>query len=322
LRFTLFLIGLFLFPLFTNAKKLDSLKFAQHKEFFFSWDNDLFLFTDQYYTQGAHFYWINPVLRKNPLNHLFLKPVNTDNYYGLGLIQEMFTPKDILDSLLNTIDRPYAGTLFLRSFMVASSPVYKFKLTYQLDLGILGPLSGATQAQRLIHEWTGSKPPGGWDFQIENRPYINYNVVAEKQLLQFQEIFDLSGISQLRLGNIHDDLSVGANLRIGRMNSHFKGLNFGNKKYPENKDFQLFFFGGAGITGVLYNATLMGGIVPPETSRYFEFREIEHFVGEFNGGAILTYKSVSIKGMLTWKTQEFQYGESHGWGTISMYFRL
>ena len=84
----------------------------------------------------------------------------------------------------------------------------------------------------------------------------------------------------------------------------------------------IFFFGGANITGVLYNATLMGGIIPPETNRLFEFREIEHFVGEFNGGAQLTYKFVSIKGMLTWKTQEFQYGDSHGWGTISMYFRL
>jgi len=322
LKFILILAGLFLVPLFTSAKKLDSLKYTHHKEFFLHWDNDMFLFKDYYYTQGAFFYWINPILRKNPLNHVFLKPKNSDNYFGIGLIQEMFTPKDIIDSLLNTIDRPYAGTLYLRSFMVSSNPEKRFRLTSQFDLGLIGPLSGANQAQRLIHEWTGSKPPEGWDFQIDNRPYINYNLIAEKEIWNIPEKLDLFGSSRVRIGNIHDDLSAGINLRVGRINDYFKGLNLANKKYRENRDFQFLIFGGAGLTGVLYNATLMGGIIPPESSHQFKFRDIEHFIGEFNAGAQIIYKSVSIKGTITWKTQEFQYGESHGWGTISLYFRL
>jgi len=322
LKLIYFLIGLFIFPLFTNAKKLDSLEFSQHKEFFFNWDNDIFLFKDYYYTQGANLYWVNPVLRKNPANYLFLKPKNADNYFGIGLIQEMYTPKDLADTLLNTVDRPYAGTLFLRSFMVSSSPDRKLKLTSQFDLGFLGPLAGAKQAQRLIHEWTGSKPPVGWDFQIDNRPYINYNIHLEKQFAEISGILNFLGISKLRVGNIHDDLQFGTKIRLGKLNDYFKELHTGNRKYNENKDFQIIFSGGASIIGVLYNATLMGGIVPPESSHQFKFRDIEHFVGEFNGGVQLTYKSVGIKGMITWKTQEFQYGESHGWGTISMYFRL
>jgi len=322
LKYIFLFTALFLFPLFTNAKKLDSLKHAQHKEFFLHWDNDVFLFSDYYYTQGAFLYLVNPILRKNPLNHVFLKPKNADNYFGIGLIQEMFTPKDIIDTLLNSIDRPYAGTLFLRSFMVSSNPDKRFRLTSQFDLGLIGPLSGASQAQRLIHEWTGSKPPEGWDFQIDNRPYINYNVIVEKEFWSIPERLDFCVSSRMRIGNIHDDLNAGIKLRVGELNDYFKGLNLANKKYIENKDFQFFLFGGASLTGVFYNATLMGGMIPPESSHQFEFRDIEHFVVEFKGGAQIIYKSVSIKGTITWKTQEFQYGESHGWGTISLYFRL
>jgi hypothetical protein len=132
----------------------------------------------------------------------------------------MFTPKDIVDTLLNSIDHPYAGTLFLRSFIVSSNPDLRFRLTSQFDLGLLGPLSGAKQAQTLVHDWLNNDLPEGWDFQIDNRPYINYNVIAEKELLHIPKIIDIYGISHLRVGNIHDDLGVGVNLRIGRINDY------------------------------------------------------------------------------------------------------
>jgi len=321
-KFYFTLIGLFLFPLFTDAKKLNTLNHTPHKEFYFNWDNDVFLSTDFYYSQGFNFYYINPALRKNPINHLFLKLNNADNYFGLGVIQEIYTPKDLIDTLLNRIDRPFAGTLFLRSFVVSSNPHKKLGLRSQLDLGVLGPLSGAKQAQQIIHDWTGSTPPQGWDFQIHNRPYINYNLQVEKGLIQIPNILQFMGLSEIRVGNIHDDVKLGANIRVGRINDYFKGLNLGNKKYIEHKDLQFFLLGGINFSGVLYNATLMGGIRPPESNHQFEFREIEHLITEFNGGVQIAFKSISFKGMVTWKTPEFENGESHGWGTLSMFIRL
>lgn len=282
----------------------------------------MFLFKDYYYTQGAFIYYVNPALRKNPANHFLLRLKNADNYYGLGLIQEIYTPKDIIDTLQNLVDRPYAGTLFLRSFSVSSNPDKHLKLTSQFDLGIMGPLAGAYEAQRYIHDWLDLGWPNGWDFQIENRPYINYNLQIEKGKTLFPGVADLIGDSRIRVGNIHDDLQVGGQIRIGRLNDYFKGHKLSNKKYIENRDLQAFIFGGVNGSFVLYNATLMGGIISPMENQQFDFNEIEKLVGEVYGGIFLNYKFMGVSGQVNWKTKEFKYGEQHGWGTISMYFRF
>ena len=320
--FLLLLICIISVPGIASAKKLDSLKYAQHKELILDWDNDIFVFKDFYYTQGAHILYVNPALRKNPANHILFQLKNADYYYGLGVIQEIYTPKDLVDTLHNLVDRPYAGTLYLRSFVTSVNPAKKLRFTNQLDIGFLGPLAGAEEAQRIIHEWLDLGFPNGWDFQIENRPYINYNFLVEKGLISVPGIFDFIGSSQLRIGNIHDDLQIGANIRIGRMNDFFKGYNLGNKSYTENRDFQFYIFGGASATAVLYNATLMGGIIPPEDSHYFKLKDINNLVCELTGGVQITYKFVGVKLQATWKTPEFDGGEEHGWGTISMYFRF
>lgn len=321
-KYLLLIISIISIPIFANAKKLDSLEYAEHKEFYFDWDNDMFVFKDFYYTQGAKLFYVNPALRKNPANHILFQLKNADKYYGLGLIQEIFTPKDINDSLLNTVDRPYAGTIFLRSFVISSSPQKQIKFTTQLDLGVLGPLSGAKQAQKIIHDWLDLGFPNGWDFQIENRPYINYNALLEKGLISVPGIFEFMGKARAQVGNIHDDLQLGAMLRLGKLNDYFKGYNLSNKTYFENKDFQAFVYGGANATAVLYNATLMGGIIPPDRNYRFQYNEIKNLVGELYGGLQMSYKSLGLKGEVIWKTPEFENGEHHGWGTVSAYFRF
>ena len=320
----IFFLFIFIFTIsfFSNAKKPDSLNYSEHKEFYFDWDNDIFLFRDFYYTQGAHLFYVNPGLRKNPANHILFKLKNADNYYGIGLVQEIYTPKDLIDTLLNTVDRPYAGTLYFRSFVTSVIPGKKLRFTNQLDIGFLGPLAGAEHAQRIIHDWLDLDFPNGWDFQIENRPYLNYNFLVEKGLISAPGIFDFIGNSRLRVGNIHDDLLLGATIRLGRINDYFKGYNLGNKSYKENKDFQFFIFGSANAVAVIYNATLMGGIIPPKHSTHFKLKDINNLIGELNGGFQIMYKFVGVKLQATWKTPEFDGGEPHGWGTISMYFSI
>lgn len=253
---------------------------------------------------------------------MFFRLKNADNYFGLAAIQEIYTPKDLRDSLANLVDRPYAGTLYFRSFLTSANPSQKIRITSQLDLGIIGPLSGAREAQKIIHEWLGLDWPQGWDFQIKNRPYINYNFLLEKELFEIPGFLDFTGITGGRIGNIHDDLQLGAHLRLGRINSLFKGLNLSNKTYTENSDFEMYVFADIKGSVVFYNATLMGGIVAPKSNHQFSYNEINPFVGELNSGIRFNYKFIGVQGMVTWKTPEFETGEQHGWGTISMYFRF
>jgi hypothetical protein len=144
----------------------------------------------------------------------------------------------------------------------------------------------------------------------------------DKGLISAPGIFEFMGNAQARVGNIHDDIQLGATIRIGKINDYFKGYNLANGKYIENKDFQAFIYGGANATAVFYNATLMGGIIPPDGVRQFKFNEINNLVGELHGGLQMSYKSLALKGEITWKTPEFESGEHHGWGTISAYFRF
>lgn len=321
LRKLIFIIVI-LIPFTSSGKKLNSLNYTNHKEFFLRWDNDMFVFKDYYYTQGAHFYFIHPGLRKNPLNYLLIRFKNADNYFGLGIIQEIYTPKDVADTLINLVDRPYAGTLYLRSFISSSIPEKSIRLTSQLDLGFLGPLAGAEQAQRIVHEWLGLEWPQGWGFQIENRPYINYNILLEKGLIQVPGIMDITGTTRLRIGNIHDDFQLGGLFRLGRMNNQFKGYRLSNKSYMENKDYQWYIFGGAKVSAVAFNATLMGGLIPPEKERIFTYNQIEKLVSEFFGGMEMSYRFVGMRGEVTWKTLEFETGEQHGWGTVTIFLRF
>jgi len=73
---------------------------------------------------------------------------------------------------------------------------------------------------------------------------------------------------------------------------------------------------------VLYNATLMGGIIPPESYQGFDFNQIKHFIAQLTGGLRANYKFVGVEGKVVWKLPEFETGEQHGWGTISLYFRF
>lgn len=309
-------------PFFSYCQKLKEINCEQHKEFYLKWDNDVFFKTDYYYTQGAQLFWVDPKLRRNPANYFLVRLKDSDLYFGIGIIQEIFTPKDITDTLLNTIDRPYAGTLYLKSIATSLNPEKRIKLTSEFDLGFLGPLSGARQAQEKIHEWLGSTPPQGWDFQVNNRIYVNYNLEIEKELVQISEKFNLNGVSKLRIGTIHDDLHLGANFRIGRVNDYFKGLNLDNKKYTENKDLQIYLQGGLSVSGILYDATLMGGIKPPENNKEYQFRQIKHLVADFNLGFTAVYKMVSLRGSATMGSSKFENAEKHVWGTISLFLRL
>ncbi len=321
-RILILIILVVYLPYFSSGKKLKKLSYANHKEFYLRWDNDMFVFRDYYYTQGAHLFLINPGLRKNPLNHLLPRLKNADLYYGLGIVQEIYTPKDVTDTLLNLIDRPYAGTLYLRSFIASSKPDITFRFTSQLDIGLLGPLAGAELAQRYVHERLGLDWPQGWSFQIDNRPYINYNLLLEKGLISIPGFMDITASSRLRLGTIHDDFQLGGLFRLGILNNQFKGYYLSNKDYAENKDFQWYIFGGARISAVLFDASLSGGLVPPESNNDDNYNAIENYVTEVFSGMELSYRFVGMRGELTWKSAEFETGEDHGWGTVSLYFRF
>ena len=88
-----------------------------------------------------------------------------------SLNQLMVTPGDITRKEPAPSDAPYMGALWGRAAQVSISGAMADMLA--VELGMIGPASGARQSQILIHRITGSDRPEGWDSQVPNRVLLS-----------------------------------------------------------------------------------------------------------------------------------------------------
>lgn len=200
----------------------------------FTLDNDLFIASDDGYTNGIYGSWYYFGRGdEQPDSSLLVWPLkwsmpNSDgelsvNAYSVG--QSMFTPNDILASNPDPNDIPYAGLLFLNNTYMVSYGSFADSIT--TTIGIIGPASGAESTQELIHDITDSDQPQGWDFQLENevvfkltRGRLWRNWVSENGH------FDLLSGADIGIGTIESSINAGLTIRVGRnlSMSHISGI--------------------------------------------------------------------------------------------------
>lgn len=135
--------------------------------------------------------------------------------YSIG--QGMQTPGDITVPTLIEDEAPYAGLLAWSVNLHAYDDDRADRLG--LTLGVVGPISGAEQVQRLGHRITGSDEPQGWDHQIGNEPVF---MVSAERLSRLADHaadgspgVDLIGIGQAAAGTISSYLGAGLGFRYG-----------------------------------------------------------------------------------------------------------
>jgi len=137
----------------------------------FYYDNDSFLKTDHSHTAATRITWILPgsgELSKSSLLRLlpFRRGKDFTDRVALSLGGSMFTPDDISISTLILEDRPYAGyNYFSAAFIGRAENVFE---SFEISLGIVGPLSLSELVQKAVHNIVGSRRPEGWDNQLDN----------------------------------------------------------------------------------------------------------------------------------------------------------
>jgi lipid A 3-O-deacylase len=140
-----------------------------------TFDNDLFRGSDNGYTNGLYYSWIdiNPD-EKNIWTNFLTKPFNFSlpnersvvKTSGYTLGQTMITPSDITIENPDQREVPYSGLLVLSN---SSLYIYENYADYiGVSIGLVGPASLAGDSQKSIHSTTGSTLPEGWDTQINN----------------------------------------------------------------------------------------------------------------------------------------------------------
>ncbi|MBZ9728739.1 lipid A deacylase LpxR family protein [Salegentibacter sp. JZCK2] len=310
---------LLLLPGFIYAQKIENMAsfrdISGERYFRLNYDNDFFTATDRNYTQGYNLEFVHPALQKNPMNHLFLKPKNTENKYGLSIEHLGFTPRNYGSVEIQDGDRPFASAIMLKSFSIKTNSLKKYRLNSSVSLGIIGPAAFGKEMQVGIHEATGNTIPLGWRNQIRNDIIINYELGYEKLLLRSGNLFSLNSTANLKLGTLNTKASLGLNLAIGLINSPFE--------ISDKKDaFKLYFYSQPLINVIGYDASLQGGVFNNSSPYTISSGEIERFTAQNNFGLVLQTSSLYFEYSRSLITREFSTGDSARWGGIRIGFKF
>ena len=194
--------------------------------------------TDRFYTQGfrltrnyevptdAKEYtgprrWIDDLSRFTCRHRLHFWDRDVPRYRGQSVFigQSIFTPIRIDIPAPIPDDRPYAGWLYVGArveTMELIAPWLTLDHAVELQLGMTGPVAQGKWVQSHFHNWIGSRPPEGWDNQLENEPglFASYRLSARTKPLA--GYFDAIPHAEVALGNVQTYAQAGLQIRAGR----------------------------------------------------------------------------------------------------------
>jgi hypothetical protein len=152
--------------------------------------------------------------------------------YGISVGQSLYTPEDKQTKSLIEDERPYAAWLYLGLSLQtirydAAKPDNKQDAirqdTWQLDVGVIGPMALGRQVQNNFHELINAPQSRGWDNQLHNEPGINLTferkwrigraVLLDEPVKLRSDIVPMVGLS---LGNVNTYAAAGAIVRLGQ----------------------------------------------------------------------------------------------------------
>lgn len=308
---------LLLLPMLGFGQKTDntaSIRDLKSDNYFrFHYDNDYFTATDIYYTQGYAFEMTSKSFAKNPINHLFLKAKNSTSIFGLSLEHIGFAPTTIKSHSILYGDRPFAAAIAIKSFVVSTDTIHKFRIASSLGIGILGPGAFGKEMQTGIHSWIGDETPHGWQHQIRNDLFLNYEIAHEKQLVKFRNLMYFNSNAKLRLGTVNTNISGGFTAAFGKVNSPFASLATNNR-------FEIYAYFQPMVTLIGYDATLQGGLFNQRSPYTIADSAINRLTLQQNYGVVLQFKHLYFEYSRAEITKEFRTGQYHKWGGFRIGF--
>jgi len=197
--------------------------------FTFYWENDAFAGTDRDYSNGLKFTWSTPYDNDKEKDHLpgwsyplinslpFVNDPSDHRAVSLSIGQMLFTPAETWRSDLIIDDRPYAGYLYLASGF--HNRTRTRKNSWELQLGVVGPLAFGEESQSVVHGLLDNNKPEGWDHQLKNE--IALEIIYESQSRVYRSAdgkgfnYDLIPHWGVRVGNVQTYANIGAQLRYG-----------------------------------------------------------------------------------------------------------
>ncbi len=319
-------------------------------------ENDLFASdNDRHYTNGVRLSYLTkakpcPDDRKRCLSGILRQvtsiiPAFRDGEehrisYSLG--QNMYTPSDITVRELLPDDRPYAGWLYAglgfvsrNTFEGRAARTYNRIDNLEINIGMVGPWSGAEFAQKNWHKLFNFRKPQGWDNQLHNEPGL---VLIYERIWLFNKRPEILPHLEMEfapniggaVGNVYTHAAAGLRARIGVNLPDDYGPPRIRPSLPGSDYFspgeRLGFYVSGGIEGraVARNIFLDGN-----TFRSSPSVDKKHFVGDLQAGATLVAPRLGVvppfrlSYTYIWRSKEF-HGQDFGdrFGSINLSFNL
>lgn len=222
-------------------------------------DNDLYTspVTDQYYTNGLEFFY-------RYLGNVRSEKV-AKKIWEFRVGQYMYNPQSVRAASIDVHDRPFAGYLFaqagINTFFKSES-----LLKVNMQLGVVGPESGAEKAQKFLHKMLGYHRIHGWEYQITTTPAVQLNAFYSHKIFPetYHEKTDFHLQAEGQLGTIWRSLSVEAMARVslkGNLlplyeSSLYGGHLSGDKDFANR--YELFLYFNPKVQYMNYDATIQG----------------------------------------------------------------
>lgn len=307
-------------PLSAGAQAIDNtLSFKnidQDRYLRINYENDFFLATDKYYTQGIHIELVSPWVKDFPFSKILIHPRYSYIRYGLGVESDVYTPTIVTDYNIRYGDRPFAGALFLKTFLTAIDSAHGSRFSAALNTGVLGQAAFGMEMQTGIHRALGDYIPHGWPNQIHNDAVLNYQVDFEHRIVQTGHYFMLDADGMARAGTLSDKAAVGIMIMIGYFNSPY------SHSIATSKNFRIYAYEHPEVDIVGYDATLEGGVFNRTSPYTISPKDLETFVFQNRAGIVFLYKKVYLEYFQSLITHEFKGEDYHVWGGIQIAFAL
>jgi lipid A 3-O-deacylase len=284
------------------------------KYFRINYENDFFAAFDRDYTQGILIEKVHPGLKHFLLMNILWHPGNSEIKYGLAIEHNAYTPNDIQQYDIQYGDRPYAGVLLLKTFLIADDFNRKQRISVSFSTGVIGQAAGGEQMQRTIHHWINYIQPEGWHNQIQNDLVLNYQVNLEKEVYQYKNNFLISLYGSARAGTLSDKVTGGFTTNLGNFRSPFC------RQDPRNHSFQWYAYFNLTGNAVAYDATLQGGLFNHSSVYTIENAQISRLTLQDKFGLVLIFHSLYLEYYRTGLTEEFYTSIYHRTGGLQIGF--
>ncbi len=298
----------------------------------FQGENDtiaLFSGSDEHYTNGVRFLGLRHPDFAPPTARSFTSwwcgwacpaiPAQPPSV-GFAVGQNFYTPDDLSVVPLIPGDRPYAGWLYGAALLQITDDLSRWQHGFELQLGIIGPESGAEWVQTEVHKLIDDELPMGWDNQLPTEPGINLIYQYRRRMggssLDFVPHFGGA------LGTIMVSANVGGTVRAGWNISGFPQTLIPTTIVPQagggRPKWELYVFAGAEGRAVAHNIFLDGTVFSSSHSV-----DKEDFVYDLTAGFSIRYRSWRFQYTFVRRSEEFyprrgRYDGIHDYGSLAI----